>query len=258
MCTRIDLEGAMKRYLLIFSGLLALAGSTGTVSAADQRPAPPAKAPATMPYNWTGFYVGFNAGGGWGTSSWDALPSSFKTSGVMGGAQFGYNWQFSQLVLGLEADADWSSVTSSGFTGCNVGSAAGGCNPQSGTAVCTVGGLTGTCGTSNDFLATVRGRFGYAYDRWMPYVTGGLAFGNIRTTGPTSAPNAVGMVTFIGNDQTNLGWTVGGGLEFALPANWTAKVEYLYVNLGNAPVCAGCSNATFTSNVVRAGINYRF
>ncbi len=237
------------------TAVAAITSTTG-VWAADATV--PVKAPPPAPaFSWTGFYAGFNGGGGWGTSSWDALPSSFKMSGVMGGGQFGYNWQFGQLVLGLEGDADWSSVTSSGFTGCNVG-ASGSCNPSSGTAGCTVGGLTGTCGTSNDFLATVRGRFGSAYDRWMPYVTGGLAFGNIRTTGPTSAPNAVGMVTFIGNDQTNLGWTVGGGLEFALPANWTAKVEYLYVNLGNAPVCASCSNATFTSNVVRAGINYRF
>jgi outer membrane immunogenic protein len=248
----------MNRYLSVFAGLLALAGSIGTVSAADLGPTP-AKAPAAMPYNWTGFYVGFNGGGGWGTSSWDALSSSFKTSGVVGGGQFGYNWQFGQLVLGFEGDADWSSVASKGFSNCNVGSASGGCNPSTGTAVCTVGGLTGTCGTSNDFLATVRGRFGYAADRFMPYVTGGLAFGNIRTTGPASAPNpSTGAVTFIGNDQSNVGWTVGGGLEFALPANWTGKVEYLYVDLGNAPVCAGCSSASFTVNVVRAGFNYRF
>jgi len=88
----------------------------------------------------------------------------------------------------------------------------------------------------------------------MPYVTGGLAVGNIRTTGPLVA----------GIDQTNAGWTVGGGVEFALVANWTAKIEYLYVDLGSANCGAACGFApggntvSLTSNIVRGGINYRF
>jgi outer membrane immunogenic protein len=83
----------------------------------------------------------------------------------------------------------------------------------------------------------------------MPYVTGGLAIGDIRTAGP-----------LIGNDQTNAGWTVGGGLEFALPSNWTAKVEYLYVDLGNncGAGCGIANNGDFTTNIIRGGFNYRF
>jgi outer membrane immunogenic protein len=248
----------MKRYLWIFAGVLVLAGSVGTASAADlPRPAAPTKPPAMMPFSWTGLYVGFNAGGGWGTSTWDGLPSSFSTRGALVGGQVGYNWQVAQFVWGLEGDVDWSSVESSGFTGCNTG--LNGCDPSTGTASCTIGGVAGTCGTSNDFLATIRGRVGFAVDRWMPFATGGAAFGNIRTTGPISQPNAAGAVGFVGDDIAKVGWTVGGGIEFALPVNnWTAKVEYLYVNLGSASVCSGCGNATFIENVVRGGINYRF
>jgi outer membrane immunogenic protein len=248
----------MNRYLWVFAGVLVLAGSVETASAADLPRSPyPPQAPTMMPYSWSGFYVGFNGGGGWGTSSWDGLPSSFSMRGALVGGQAGYNWQVGQFLWGVEGDIDWSSVASRGFTGCDLG--ANNCNPQSGTAVCTVGGVTGTCGTSNDFLATIRGRVGVAVDRWMPFVTAGVAFGNIRTTGPISPPNALGTVDFVGDDVARPGWTVGGGLEFALPSNnWTVKVEYLYVDLGSAPVCSGCGNATFTENVVRAGFNYRF
>ena len=217
----------MKRYLLAFAGVLGLAASLGTALAADlSRPAPYAtKAPPYVApyYNWTGFYIGVNGGGAWGTDN-------FNTSGGLVGGQVGYNWQFGQFVYGLEGDADWTNIR--GNAGCGV-----------------VG-----CTVRNDFLSTVRGRLGYAADRWMPYVTGGLAIGNIRTSGPA----------LFGNDQTNAGWTVGGGLEFALPSNWTAKVEYLYVDLGNNNnnCGVGCgfpnSNVDFTTNIVRGGFNYRF
>jgi outer membrane immunogenic protein len=214
----------MKRYLLGFVGVLGLAASLGTASAADlSRPAPyVTKAPpyAAPYYNWTGFYIGVNGGGAFGTDN-------FNTSGGLVGGQLGYNWQFGQFVYGLEGDADWSNIRGNvNGVGCGV-----------------VG-----CSINNDFLSTVRGRLGYAVDRVMPYVTGGLAIGNIRTSGPA----------LIGNDQTNAGWTVGGGLEFALPSNWTAKVEYLYVDLGNN--CGvGCGlSGDYTTNVVRGGFNYRF
>jgi outer membrane immunogenic protein len=222
----------MKFYQSMVVGVLALAGSIGAASAADlSRPAPyPTKAPPPYIapfYNWTGFYIGVNGGGAWGTSSWSTLPSSFNTSGGLAGGTIGYNWQFGQFVYGLEGDADWSDIRgNTGVVGCGVFN----------------------CQTKNDFLSTVRGRVGFAADRFMPYVTGGLAIGDIRTSGPG----------FVGVNQTNAGWTVGGGLEFALPANWTAKVEYLYVDLGNVNNNVGFGNVNFTTNVVRGGLNYRF
>ena len=93
----------------------------------------------------------------------------------------------------------------------------------------------------------MRGRVGYAFDRFMPYVTGGAAFGNIKST-----------VAGVGSsDETKAGWTVGGGLEAALAGPWTAKVEYLYVDLGRGGSILG-ADTRFNANIVRAGLNYRF
>ena len=85
-----------------------------------------------------------------------------------------------------------------------------------------------TCETSNDWLATFRGRIGYAFDRWLPYITGGGAYGNVKAT--VSVPIA-GLSASASNNQ--FGWTVGAGLEYAFLGNWTAKIEYLYVDLGS-------------------------
>jgi len=228
----------MRGFLLATAGLLALAGLTGAASAADfGRPVYKAPPPAYYPpvYNWTGLYMGVNGGYGWGTTDWSALGSSFDVSGGLFGGQVGYNWQFGQFVYGLEGDIDWTDIHGNSFVNGAAGCAAN---------VCT---------TSNNFLTTARGRVGYAIDRWMPYLTGGLAVGNIRTTTPFTA----------GVDQTNAGWTIGGGLEFALVANWTAKVEYLHVDLGNTSCGGACgfpaaNNVDFTTNIVRGGINFRF
>jgi len=223
----------MNRIVLATAGLMALVGSIGAAAAADlSQPVMPTKAPYFSPvYNWIGLYAGINGGGAWGTSNWSAVPTSFNTSGGMAGGQLGYNWQFGQFVYGLEGDIDWTDVR--GTTG--VGACA-----------------AFACRTDSDYLATVRGRLGFAADRFMPYVTGGLAVGNIR------ASDIVG-----GINQTNAGWTVGAGVEFALSGPWSAKVEYLYVDLGSAGCNAPCgavggNNVSLTENVVRAGINYRF
>jgi len=226
----------MKAFLFSSAAALALAGAVGAASAADLArrppPPPPTRAPVVVPsYNWTGAYIGINGGYGFGRSKWDGLPASFDVKGGMVGGQLGYNWQFGQFVYGVEGDGDWTDLRgTANLANCGVG-----------------------CKTRNDFLSTARGRLGFAADRWLPYVTGGLAVGNIRATVPD----------FAGIDKTNAGWTVGGGLEFALSGNWTAKAEYLYVDLGNANCSALCgltagNNVGLTTNVVRGGINYRF
>jgi len=236
----------MRRFLFATVGLLALAGvgllaptgMIGPVSAADMgRPVYRAPPPVYYPpiYNWTGFYAGVNGGYGWGSTDWSALGSSFDVKGGLFGGQVGYNWQFGQFVYGVEADLDWTDIRGNSLVNGAVGCAAN------------------VCSTRNDFLSTARGRVGYAVDRWMPYLTGGLAVGNIRTSTPFTT----------GVDQTNAGWTIGAGLEFALVANWTAKIEYLYVDLGNTTCGGACgfpggNNVDFTTNVVRAGVNFRF
>jgi outer membrane immunogenic protein len=224
----------MKRVLLACVAVVALGG---VAAAADLPPAPgPApyyKAPAYAPaYNWSGFYLGLNGGGGWGRSDW-STTGTFNTSGGLAGGTIGYNYQMNQVVLGVEGDIDWADINGTTNTGCTA-----------------VGG-TG-CRTSDEWLSTVRGRLGYAADRFMPYVTGGAAFGDIKASGP-------GLT---GVDTTNAGWTVGGGIEFAIAGHWTAKAEYLYVDLGNVSCGTACGAATqnvsWKANIGRVGLNYRF
>jgi outer membrane immunogenic protein len=95
---------------------------------------------------------------------------------------------------------------------------------------------------------------GYSAGRFLPYVTGGAAFGNIDAATPGLA----------GSSATNVGWTVGAGIEFSIIGHWSAKAEYLYVDLGKFNCGAGCAagaavdNVSFTTNLIRGGINYRF
>jgi outer membrane immunogenic protein len=202
--------------------------------AADLSVAPLYKAPpaqVTQAYNWTGFYLGINGGGGWGHSNWDTSAASIGISGGVAGGTAGYNWQFGNAVLGLEADVDWANLKGT-----------------SSSALCPAG-----CTTSDTWLSTVRGRAGYAFGGVLPYITGGLAMGDIRAATPG----------FAGASSSNAGWTVGGGIEFALPGNWSAKAEYLHVDLGSFNCGANCNglptdNVSMHDNVVRAGVNYRF
>ena len=217
----------MKKLLLASASVLAM--GVVSASAADLPARMPAKAPAyvaPMTYNWTGFYLGLNGGYGFGRSEYNGtLPSgSFDAGGGLFGATVGYNWQTGPLVFGLEGDIDWSGMRGSG----------------------ACGGFS--CSTRNDYLATIRGRVGYAMDRWMPYITGGAAIGNVKTS-----------IAGLGDtNNTKGGWTVGGGIEASIAGPWTAKVEYLHVDLGDADTAFAGTNAKFTSDIIRGGINYKF
>lgn len=226
----------MKRVLLASVGLMVLAGSAGAADLGPRYQPIVPKAPFMSPiYNWTGFYIGINGGGAWGRSNWDAIPGKFDVSGGLIGGTVGYNWQTGPWVFGLEGDADWANINGSTTAG-------------------TCFGLQ--CKTESNFLATARGRVGYAFDRFLPYFTGGLAVGNIKSTYP-------GFTTV---DDTNAGWTVGGGIEFAFAGNWTAKVEYLHVDLGDVSCTAGTAcfvagtgnTVNLTEEVLRGGVNFRF
>jgi outer membrane immunogenic protein len=220
----------MKRVFLVLVSLAALTASAAAADLSRPAPQPYYKAPVMAPaYSWTGFYVGVNGGGGFGRSAWDTT-GGFNTSGGLVVGTLGYNYQFGQAVAGIEGDIDWANINGTTTNGCVAG-----------------------CKTSDNWLSTVRGRLGYAADRFMPYITGGLALGDIKATTPG----------FVGADNTQAGWTLGAGLEFALAQNWTAKAEYLYVNLGKFNCGTSCSalatdNVSFTTNLIRAGVNYRF
>ncbi len=220
----------MKRFVVACVGLLAFAA--GTAAAADLPPRypPPYRAPIYSPvYNWTGFYLGINGGGGWGRTQWDGIDK-FDVSGGLIGGTIGYNWQFSQVVVGIEGDIDWSGIRGTTTTLCGPG-----------------------CETRNHWLATVRGRVGYAFDRFLPYLTAGLAVGDINANVPG----------FPGGSITTAGWTVGGGLEVGIVSNVSVKAEYLFVDLGNFNCGFNCGlgangNVSFYTNVFRAGLNVRF
>ena len=200
-------------------------------------------------YNWTGFYVGIEGGGGWGwAQQTDALgfnSGGYNVSGGLIGGTLGYNWQFNRLVIGLEADEAWADI-----------------NGSTNTLVC--GGAPPRCASRLEALGTFRGRVGWAGLLWwntvMPYATGGLAWGSLHgEEGDVLTNGAFGSGT-----TTRTGWTVGGGIEGMLTPNWTAKLEYLYVDLrGNAfndvvPVFGIVPESIeFRANVVRAGINYK-
>ena len=217
----------MKKLLVASVGLIALGVASATAADIPHREAMPAKAPVyiSQAYNWTGAYVGLYGGGGWGHSNTSApFASSSNLSGGVAGGTLGYNYQVGQAVFGVEGDLGWSNIQ--------------------GSAICGAGF---SCSTRNDWLGTVRGRLGYAVDRFMPYVTGGAAFGDIKTS-----------VAGVGDARsTKAGWTLGGGIEAAIAGPWTAKVEYLYVDLGRGGSILG-SDANFHTNIVRAGLNYRF
>jgi outer membrane immunogenic protein len=188
-------------------------------------------APAMSYYNWTGLYAGFNAGYGFGTSTWSVLPGTeIKPKGGLFGGTLGYNWQSGAIVYGLEGDLDWSGVK--------------------GNVTCAV---VFTCETSSSWLATFRGRVGFAFDRWLPYVTAGGAYGNVKATSSILGLSA-------SESSSQFGWTFGGGFEYAFLGNWTAKLEYLHVDLGsfNPLPAPAVNNISFKENIVRVGLNYKF
>lgn len=225
----------MKRFTLTACAGLLLAAMAVPSLAADL-PRPAYKAPVYVaPFSWSGFYVGINGGYGWGTSNWTLTGTGISTGnfdingGVVGGTA-GYNLQTGNWVWGIEGDIDYSTIKGTE------------------TTICGAGG----CQTKNSWLATLRGRVGYAFDRWLPYVTGGGAFGDVKMTpaGGTS------------ETDTQAGWTVGAGVEWAFMGAWSAKLEYLYVDLGSAncsaATCGVSTDVDFKTNLVRAGLNYRF
>jgi len=225
----------MKRFIITTcAGLLAAAMALPSFAADLPRPA--YKSPVYVaPFSWSGFYVGINGGYGFGKSDWTSATTTGNTKpkGGLAGATFGYNMQTGVWVWGVEGDFDASWIKGT---------------DTSGTGVCSGVG----CETKNTWLATARGRIGYAWDRWLPYFTGGAAFGNIKMTPLTGASDST----------TRVGWTLGAGVEYAFMGAWSAKLEYLYADLGkstcSATTCGIDTDVTFKTSIVRAGVNYRF
>jgi outer membrane immunogenic protein len=265
---------------------------TTNALAADLAPRPYTKAPvvAAVVYDWTGFYIGGNAGYSWGRASTDgtltgtqnvsvfrtagpdlisstntvlaALPLTGRANvnGFIGGGQAGYNWQRGTWLFGLEGDIQYSDERGRAEV-CLV-------------AGCAIGTGILTANYKLDWFGTARGRVGFLpTDRVLLYATGGLAYGHLSATAP-----------LLSWGSTRAGWTVGAGAEAAIDRNWSVKLEYLYMDLGNVGSSGASATGVvnqlntpgigfntvttttltsafrtkFTDNIVRVGLNYRF
>ena len=272
-----------KRWMM---GVAAAALTVATAVAAQAADLPTRKAaPAPIfvppPFTWTGFYVGLNAGGVWGTGNTEVnafFPASSiyyanynnnslgtGASGFIGGGQVGYNWQSGAAVFGVEADFDGTSMSRS--------------RSIVGTSFTNSFGVLPDYFTTNasqrmDWLGTVRGRVGFVAtpdNRLMFYGTGGLAYGG--GSAHASVYDFDNLVGYYGSQsQTRVGWTVGAGVEYAITNNITIKGEYLYYNLGSnnntisplssfpgSPIGSYITaKMTYEGSIVRAGVNYKF
>lgn len=198
--------------------------------------------PVTSTYNWTGLYVGAQAGYEWARTSYTfngPVPSGrFTPSGFVGGVYVGYNHQFdSPLVVGVEGDIEYANVKDS-FNNPFGNRSAGSADLR--------------------WQGSVRARVGYAFDRFLPYVTGGVAFGHFRFEGGP-APGSLQSWT-----KTKTGWTIGAGLEYAFADRWSARVDYRYTDFGTASGNLAPAFPFVTESMkirdhaVRVGVSYRF
>ncbi len=259
----------MRRFGLAL--LIAMSG-VATATAADLPSRILTKAPGvTDPaYNWGGWYAGGQIGGVWGSSdagnafvngtapianqqAFAAAAPQLSPTGFSGGGQIGYNHQVDRWLFGIEADASYTGLRQS----------------RTVTAPFLTGGaLTTTGSVGSDWMATLRPRAGYAVDRTLFYLTGGLALTDLNFA--SSYADTAGQSATAGFNKTRVGWVAGAGIEHAFTKNWTAKVEYLYADFGKqsvtAPVIAGAGLANgliaqdvdLKTNTVRGGLNYHF
>jgi outer membrane immunogenic protein len=199
--------------------------------------------PYERPFSWTGLYVGVTAGGAQGETRFadSAASNPFDIDGINAGTTIGYNLQLHRnLVVGVEADFSFSHISGSFGPG-ELG------QPNGDEFSC----VPGACTTDVNWFGTVRGRIGYAVNSVLIYGTGGLAYGRVKSQIETNS--------FFQARDTNVGWTAGGGVEYPFAPGWSAKVEYLHVDLGSTEkhgVVNFKSDVEF--DVVRAGLNYRF
>lgn len=269
----------MKSWTVVL-GVIGAATIGSAADAADLK-APVYKAPIVAPApvsSWTGFYVGVNAGYSWGKANSTLLPTSIfatpvspSVNGGLGGAQAGYNWQVDRSwVVGLEADIQatgergrYNALVNSART-INPLNAAG---SQTDVFV--------DASWKMPWFATFRGRAGWlAAPDWLLYGTGGLAVGEVRFAtqlSGTITPIAGGVLvppgtTIFGpalaESQTRFGWALGAGTEKKFNRNWSAKLEYLYVDFGSKTYfdfgTGAQTDVRFRDHILRAGINYAF
>jgi outer membrane immunogenic protein len=233
-------EAALKRVLLASVGICGVVLGSPAIAADMPTKAPVYKAPPA--FSWAGFYMGIQGGGLWGHSRQSGttgdITTNFGLSGGGGGIEYGTNWQFGNWVLGMESDDSYVSLKASAPEILNPG-------------------FTAT--TQQNYLGMSRVRVGYAQDRWLVYATGGLADGYVQTssTGPAGS---------VSETKLRFGWNAGGGVEWAFAPQWSAKVEYIHVDLGShsaltwvsPPFLNRANGVSLNEDLVRVGLNYHY
>jgi len=249
----------LRKTLLASAGAIALASQAFAADLPSRAP-PPVYVPPVPIFTWTGIYIGGQIGYAWGTQRANVnLPdgstifNSYSSEGVIGGGHVGYNYQVNQWVLGIEGSVDGTSISKTFIPG---------------TVFPAVLGFPGAFGvsyqTSVPIEGSIRGRLGVAWDRVLLYATGGVAFAGVNAT--YSTPFAS-----VSQSTTRVGWTVGGGVEYAVTNNWSVFAEYRYSDFGSYshnPAAAFTPvglvaipvtvNRHFTQNQVQVGFSYKF
>jgi len=241
---------------------------TDFAHAADIAPQPMLKAPPPPPppFSWSGFYIGAHLGSGWATidQTGYATPLGFPTfanpsppqsaDGFLGGGQIGFNYQVNQWVFGVEGQFSGSGIKTASACGNGI------------TAI-----SFSTCHTNIEWLGTLTGRVGWAVDHALVYVKGGAAVTHTKYS-YDFLPITLVAIPLDNFSSTAWGWTWGAGIEYALTSNWSAKVEYEYLDFGTKSFglplldnvvrneIGGPSRQEISQHVhvIKFGVNYRF
>lgn len=230
-----------RKWLLATVGAMAL-GIAAPASAADLPRKAPIAPPPPLPYNWNGFYIGGHIGGAWVDHDvsdpffFPGFSVSTDKSGFIGGGQVGWNFQTGQWVFGIEGDISATDLSRNHLC------------PD----------ITFSCDHKLNWIATATGRLGLAWDAALFYVKGGAAFANHEVT----VFDNLFILPTVSGSTTRTGWTVGAGFEYGFAPNWSAKIEYNFMDFGNEDFTMfGVNrflNVDTQINVVKFGINYRF
>ena len=228
------------KFAAVAAGVIGLA--TPAFAADISVPVVPAPAPAPAPlvYDWTGFYVGVHAGGDIG-GEYEAdittpgnVDDKFDSDGFLGGGQIGFNYQMNQFVIGAEADFSFTGIDGDGTI--------------------DIPGLGDTAvDAETDWISTIRARLGYAFDNFLVYGTGGIAFANVEVSEGLTGSD---------DDNTHIGYALGAGIEAGLTQNVSLRAEYLYLDFEEEDISlaggAVTGDASADNHILRAAINYRF
>jgi outer membrane immunogenic protein len=264
-----------RKILLASVGAIALSGSAALAADLPSKAPPPPYLPPPPIFTWTGIYVGGQIGYAWtsGNNQFTGFDPFFNTgtflstsiggtpSGVIGGANVGYNYEFNQwpifsssgVVIGLEGSVDGTSLSNT-------------------AAAFFPDGTTLSAHSTADVQGSIRGKLGVAWDRALIYATGGVAFGGFNTDVSIANTGAVnGGFPFFASGNvstTRVGWTVGGGIQYAITNNWSVRAEYRYTNWGTirdgnlraltAPGVFFDGNRHLNQNQVQVGFDYKF